>query len=78
MANFKIGGFDASPTKGWRGFSRPRKANSRQRRRLIYCGATMQPLSREGRLLDLGWDPKLSNNRRTRDRYLKLKTEVVS
>lgn len=39
MAHFKLGDFDAHPTKGFRAMARPRKANSRRRRKLIPVGA---------------------------------------
>jgi hypothetical protein len=39
MKGFKIGGIEAHPTKGFRNFARPRKANSKQRRALIFEGA---------------------------------------
>jgi hypothetical protein len=64
---FQIGGLDAHPTKGYRGFARPRGTNTR--RKLIPTGACLVPLSHEHRLMDLDWDPKLTNNRRARDRY---------
>lgn len=64
---FKIGGVDAHPTKGFRGFARPRKTNTR--RKLIPVGTNIVPLSRVNRLKELRWDPKLANWREALARY---------
>ncbi len=71
MKSFKIGGLDAHPTKGFRGFARPRKANSRQRRRLIPCGRCLVPLSHIAQVEDLRWSPVRAERRKTRAIYLK-------
>lgn len=65
MKNFTIGGLEAHPTKGYRGFARPK---TNRRRRLIPTGACLNKLSREARRNQLAWDPKLANWARTRER----------
>jgi hypothetical protein len=67
IGNFKIGGLDAHPTKGFRQMARPRKANSRGRRALIPVG--FFPLSRAYHLRELKWDPKVANWSKVRKQH---------
>lgn len=65
----RIGACEGHATKGFRGFSRPRKTN--RRRKLIPTGVNLVPLSRAYAKQELKWSPIRRVWSRLRAIYLK-------